>query len=267
MIPDLFVGRWPVGNREELETVIRKTVFYERDMPLASWQRRIVFVADNYLSSRGVPDSAGDFAAQAGYTLDNQLPPQYLREPIYFMPWKGTRTNGISDVGEMRSKIVLTWNQGAGIMNWVGHASYEQWGEENFLHARHLTELQNADRLPFLFSITCFTGYFHHPEYPSLDEALLLKPDGGTVASWSPTGLAVAYGHQYLQQGFYAALVNGERNIGRLTLAGQLFLLSQASQYSFLPQTYVIIGDPTLSLQLGPVDHAQFTPYVVGAGR
>jgi len=265
-VPDLLIGRWPVGNEQELKTVIQKTLSYERDMPLAPWQRRIVFVADNYRNARGVPDRAGDFAAEADYTLKNQLPPPFLGKALFFMPWKGGQeSRGISNIQEMRSQIVLTWNQGAGIINWIGHASYEQWGEENFLHARHLDGIHNQERLSFLFSITCFTGYFHHPEYPSLDEVLLVKPDGGTVASWSPTGLAVAYGHQYLQQGFYAALAAGERNVGRLTLAGHLFLLAQAAQYSFLPQTYVILGDPVLKLKLGQTNHVQFIPRLTQA--
>ncbi len=261
-VPDILVGRWPVGNRDELAVVVQKTLYYERDMPTAEWQRRIVFITDNYLDTNGRPDAAGNFLAQADQTLDNQLGPPFLGERVYYAPWPGQSpaTGYYTDVQSMRSAIRLIWNRGSGIMNWIGHASYEQWGAENFLHARELDTIQNAQRLPVLFSITCFTGYFHHPEYPSLDEALLTKADGGIVASWSPTGLAVAYGHQYLQQGFYDALTGGERTLGGLTLAGTLALLAQAEDYAFLPQTYVTLGDPTLTLRLGPTRSVQWLP-------
>ncbi len=262
-IPDLFVGRWPVGNLEELSTVLQKTVYYGRDMPSAEWQRHIVFVADNYRDARGRPDSGGNFLYQAETTASGQIHRPLIVDRLYYAPWPDDHQGDgyAATVEEMRSRLHLLWNRGAGIMNWVGHASPEQWGEENFLHARQLSGLQNEHRLPFLFSITCFTGYFHHPEYPSLDEALLTKQDGGIVASWSPTGLAVAYGHQYLQKGFYDALVAGERGIGPLTLAGHLRVLNEAEPYAFLPQTFVILGDPLLSIRLGPVDHVQFLPW------
>ena len=255
-IPDMFIGRWPVGNPEELQVVLRKTLYYGQEMPVAEWQRHIAFVADNYRSATGQPDPAGDFATLADETAVGQLHVPFRVHRIYYAPWPEHPPGPqyYENADDVRHNIRLLWNQGVGIMNWVGHASYEQWGEENFLHARELDDLHNADRLPFLFSITCFTGYFHHPEYASLDEALLVKPDGGTVASWSPTGLAVAYGHRYLQYGFYRALLNGERSIGPLTLAGHLYLHSQAETYTFLSQTYVTLGDPLLRLKLGPVN-------------
>ncbi len=262
LIPDLFVGRWPVGNREELLTVLQKTLVYERDMPTAEWQRHIVFITDNYRDARGRPDSGGNFPGQAEESASGQIHRPFFVDRAYYAPWPEDQQGEgyISSVDDMRARIRLLWNRGAGIINWLGHSSTEQWGEENFLHARQLSWLQNGNRLPFLFSITCFTGYFHHPEYPSLDEVLLTKSDGGIVASWSPTGLAVAYGHQYLQAGFYDALGDGERRVGPLTLAGHLRILSKAEPYAFLPQTFVVLGDPLLSLRLGPTDHVQFLP-------
>jgi len=264
-IPDMFIGRWPVGNRDELRVVVEKTLFYERNMSPAEWQRHIAFVADNYRDAHGRPDQGGNFPAMAEQTASGQLHRPFISDRLYYAPWSEDQYGPgyIASAEEMRTSVHLLWNRGAGIINWVGHASYEQWGEEKFLHARELADIQNGDRLPFLFSITCFTGYFHHPEYPSLDEALLTKPDGGTVASWSPTGLAVAYGHQYLQEGFYDALIGGERQLGPLTLAGHLRLLAEARPYSFLPQTFLLLGDPVLSLRLGPVNSLQFIPDII----
>ncbi len=265
-VPDLFLGRWPVDSAEALTTVVRKTLYYERDMPTAEWQRRILFVADNYRDANGRPDAAGDFVAEAERTLQGQLRPPWRGERLYYMPWLDGSMDvpytGFTNVEAMRSALIDAWNEGRGIINWIGHASYEQWGAENFLHARRLETLQNAQRLPFLFSISCFTGFYHHPEYASLDEALLEKPDGGVVASWSPTGLAVAYGHRYLQEGFYEALVGGERQIGPLTLAGTLRVLESAQVYWFLPQTYILLGDPLLELRVGPVTHTLWLPTV-----
>ena len=266
-LPDLFIGRWPASTPEEVRVIVQKILYYERDMPTAEWQRRIVFIADNYRDAAGRPDGAGDFVAEAERTLQGQLRLPFVGERVYYTPWLDKNAEdiyaGFTRVEDMRAYIRTLWNEGRGIINWIGHASYEQWGAENFLHARELEDLRNAERLPFLFSISCFTGFFQHPEYASLDEALLLKPDGGVIATWSPTGLAVAYGHRYLQEGFYQALMDGQRRLGPLTLAGTLQVLSGARTYWFLPQTYVILGDPMLTLRTGPTEESTFLPLVV----
>ncbi len=261
-LPDITVGRWPVRDEEQLRNLIAKTLYYERDMPLALWQRRLAFITDNYYSPRGEADSAGNFPAEAEFTLEEQRTLAFRPRRIYYTPWPPAqeRFHGFTDVESMRQNIILTWNEGAGIITWIGHASYEQWGAENFFHARHLEALQNAQRFPFLLSLTCFTGYYHHPEYPSLDEVLLTKGDGGSIASWSPTGLAVGYGHHYLQEGFYATLFQGERQISRLILSAQLNLLAKAEVYAFQPQAYVILGDPLLTLKLGPTFYTRAFP-------
>jgi len=59
--------------------------------------------------------------------------------------------------------------------------------------------------------MTCFTGFFHHPEYPTLDESLLRLAGGGAVATWSPSGLGVDAGHDYLLEGFYRAVFTDDQ--------------------------------------------------------
>ncbi|NPA90201.1 MAG: hypothetical protein GXO55_01930 [Chloroflexi bacterium] len=263
-LPELIVGRWPVDSAEQLAQLVQKILRYEQDTSWYEWQRRITVVTDNYFSPRGVPDTAGNFPAEGEFTLSEQRTLAFRPHRIYYTPWPPSQKmyGGYTDVDAMRQDIFLTWNAGTGIITWIGHASYEQWGAENFLHARHLEGLRNRGRLPFLLSLTCFTGYYHHPEYPSLDEVLLLKADGGTIASWSPTGLAVGYGHHYLQEGFFATLFHGERHISRLILAAWLNLLTNAEEFVFQPQAYILLGDPTLTLKLGPTRYMETLPAI-----
>ena len=69
-------------------------------------------------------------------------------------------------------------------------------------------DLTNGARLPIVLAMTCLTSAFQTPNYSrtTLDERWLIKPNGGAVAIWGPTGFGVAHGHDAMQRGFYRAL-------------------------------------------------------------
>jgi len=261
-IPDFFIGRLPVSNVAELRTVVDKIVRYEANRTPGVWQRRVSFIADNFRDAAGNEDEAGDFSAHAELSAGHQIPPAFAVQRLYYDPWPGTAglPGHVADIDAFRDAVHRTWNEGSFIINYVGHSSYWQWMEENAFHLNDVPALHNGHRLPFLLAMTCFTGYFQHPEHPALDEALLTHAGGGTIGSWSSSGLAVASGHRFLQQGFYAALFNGETEIGPLTLGGELNLLAKTDQYAFLLDTYLVIGDPALELPAPTALRPSFLP-------
>ncbi len=111
--------------------------------------------------------------------------------------------------------------------------------------------------------MTCFTGFFHHPEYGTLDESLLRLDGGGAVATWSPSGLGVATGHNYLHQGFYQAVFGGgQTQLGPAVLAAKLALYSHTQVYNDLLETYHLFGDPAMALNLTirPWPYSTFLP-------
>jgi hypothetical protein len=91
---------------------------------------------------------------------------------------------------------------------------------------------------------------------------VITRADGvGAVASWSPTGLGVATGHDVLNRAFYEAVfVDGVTTIGEATQAGKLALWSTGSNQDLL-DTYLLFGDPATKLPISPtaVDLLWFT--------
>jgi hypothetical protein len=123
--------------------------------------------------------------------------------------------------------------------------------------------LHNGPQLPVLLSMTCFTGYFHHPEYGTLDESLLRLQGGGAVATISPSGLGIATGHDQLLQGFYDAVFTpGQSQLGEAVAAAKLNVSLQAPAYTDLIDTYHLFGDPAMALNLTirPWPHAIYLP-------
>jgi uncharacterized repeat protein (TIGR01451 family) len=144
-------------------------------------------------------------------------------------------------------------------VNFIGHGSVIQW--ESIFDRSAIQSLSNAAALPVMLPMTCLDGYFiqaqrpttTYPDYPSLSELLVRTPGKGAVASWGPTGLGVASGHDELDRGFLEALlVEGIPELGPATYAGKLRLFSAGHSLEQIEE-YTIFGDPALRIK-SPVD-------------
>ena len=128
--------------------------------------------------------------------------------------------------------------------------------------------LTNGARMPIVIEMTCLTSAFQQPAYSgtTLDERLVLHPAGGAIATWGPTGLGIAHGHDALQRGFYRALWStpaGTATLGELTLAGyrELFLRGSCCQDTL--RTFALLGDPLTRARVQPLSRV----WVPNVGR
>jgi hypothetical protein len=94
---------------------------------------------------------------------------------------------------------------------------------------------------------------------------VITRADGkGALASWSPTGLGVATGHDYLNRGFYEALFSdGVGILGGATDAGKFNLWTSGTDPELL-DTYLLFGDPATVLPVEPPPQiATYLPLVL----
>jgi hypothetical protein len=116
---------------------------------------------------------------------------------------------------------------------------------------RDLDQLRvNGGRYPVMLGMTCLDGYFHYPGIASFAEANVRLPGRGAVASWSPSGLGIAAGHDALLAGFFDALtrrVGG--GIGADAFAGKQYLWLHGGGLNLdLIDTFNLFGDPAMPL-------------------
>ena len=256
ILPDVFIGRLPVNTTVELQAVIAKIIAYE-SAPPQDWQRRFLFIADN-------PDEAGDFIALAEGLIGDYFAPPWIADRIFSL--QEYINSGECILYGYRcwltnQEIMAALNSDSAlIVNYIGHASNNRWAHESIFINSDIASLTNGDRLPVVLSMDCLDGYWVHPSVTALMEDMLRSADKGAVATFSPTGLGVATGHDALQRGFYEALLqDGMTRLGPLTLAGKIALF-EANAYPDLIQTYTIFGDPALNLAAW---HGVFVPLMV----
>jgi hypothetical protein len=236
-LPDLLLGRLPVKTADEARAVVQKMVDYEtRPLP-GGWNGTVILVADD-------PDLAGNFPALSDATAAWVTAP-FTVTRRYCMGTEPAKDDGDAEAPTVRTALLGDWNRGAFLIQYFGHSSWQQWARERFFHLDDLSSLANSRRYPVVTGMTCFTGAFHRPE-PTLDEALITRPEAGAVAAWGPTGLGASSGHSRLADGFFRAVFSDTvATVGEAALAGKLNLAG-APQGSDLLDTYVLLGDPAL---------------------
>ncbi|WP_322495345.1 C25 family cysteine peptidase [Chloroflexus sp.] len=249
--PDLWIGRLPVKTIDELRALVAKLFAYEQSR--GAWQRHTVYLADN-------PDLAGDFAALLDEAIALQ-PAQTSVTRVYYDP--AGPAGRVAAAVAAREQAFAAFNQGAGLLVYAGHGLQFQWAftqvevtDPFLLNVDTATDLRNAPALPMVLSMTCLTGAFQHPSFrgTTIDEALVLNPAGGAIATWSSSGFGVAYGHRQLLIGFVTALWAAEPRspLGQFVAAGYANLAASGESRESL-YTFLLLGDPLTPVAARPL--------------
>ena len=251
-LPDMLVGRIPVNTAAEADIVVNKIINYEAQATTLPYRQRMTFVADNVPD----PQGAGDFVQYSNGLIRDMLPAGYFADKVYANDYGCPP--GSSSCPQVNYAITSTMNQtGALFVNYIGHASLNRWGNESFLLNANVTTLKNLDRLPIILSMTCLDGYWLYPGTSGLMETMLRAANGGSVASFSPTGLGVSTGHDLLERGLLKAVFQqGASRLGLAALSGKLALYTSGQNYDLI-DTFTVFGDPALRL---PLHDVQLSP-------
>lgn len=264
-LPDMAIGRIPAKTPSDVAAYVSKVVAYE-SAPAGAWQQRAVFIADDK------DDPAGNFHTFSDQVRLGWLPEAYDDRPIYY------RSDPSLDTGaEMRAAIKAAMNEGAGYLQWFGHASQFRWGSVAMFDILDPATLAANAQLPFTVHLGCWSGYFigiqgsplYNRNEQSLGEVLVLTPGRGSVADLSPTGLHIGSALLSLNQGLVKAIFqDGVLRVGDAVDAAKLFFFQSGSVSSDLIDTQVLLGDPALRLRVTPPEQPfVFLPLLMVNGR
>jgi len=185
-------------------------------------------VADN--EKEGFQTIADNLAA-------NALPASYQVEKVYL---------GSND--DPTGQIVKALDEGVGLVTYVGHGSMNVWGKDKMFQISDSDTLDNS-KLPFMVTMTCLVGYFHHPTATSMGEELLLNPKGGIVAGLMPTSESLASDQTELATNVYGYLFGDAPTVGEAIMLGKRDLNLDRNLMQDLIETFTLLGDPALVLQ------------------
>ena len=234
-IPDIAVGRWPCSTEDELKTLIQKRIDYEIDSKVDSWKNDILLIAGLGLV----------FENQSENMIKRQIRKEFGVERIYIDPAsEGTAFFGGS------SRLINLFNKGVALTNFMGHGGGAVWADRSLFNATHIDSLDNLKNLPFLTSMTCFTGDF--TTTTGLGEKMVLAKNGGAIGLWGSSSVGWIKNDYLLDKPFYDAIFSPGLSVGKAILSAKTRYVAEMDYFDYLKSSlvyaYNLIGDPTVQI-------------------
>jgi hypothetical protein len=236
----IAIGRLPAYTTTEAQNMVNKIIAYE-SQTLDNWIKKSVFVTGGYVRS-----DQQTFFEQMDEFVNSYIlvPPLSMNATkIYLNDTSGTVVYNYSD--SVKNSI----NRGASFVNYIGHSGNGYW-DYTFSDP---SVLSNGDLLPYIFSLSCFTGKNAEPDARGYGESFLTLSGKGAIGFVSTTGwsfLDYAKVFNYtLLQGFKT---DSLRRLGDLVKFASSSM-SMDSTYFYLRNTvncYNLLGDPATTLLL-----------------
>jgi len=259
---DVYIGRIPCFNNEELNIVVDKIIYYENNAFGSEWFNRILLLSSDKYTP--ISEDVGEVMDSHGFEL--------------------TKLYSIDNNFDTE-KINYETTKGAGFLSFMGHGGFScimvdttiyiplinrTFGRFIYYRNKHLAGMNNGFMLPIAYLKACSTAILDHISFmwPRLAKILNLpnragfaynivkKEGGGAIASIGAT--RDTHGN-YLDLYFFEEYKPGI-TIGEMLVNAQYDykISSPEPLLSFTYQTiqvYLLIGDP--SLKVGGYDQSQ----------
>ena len=240
--PEMFIGRVPASNSVDVRVFVERAIYYESKTGIGPWHKRILMLAG----------SEDTFHYQTDVLTDtNRLNEKYETVPIYAPPTSEEElplTAGSTPVGR---QVINGFNEGASLVNYIGHGGGGVWSSSRMMDLEDPEKnLTNISRMPFVISMTCFTGEFDSPT-GCLAEALLRSQNGGAIAVIGGTSIGLLDGDFILNQEIFEVMFNDKtEHIGAILAEAKTQFLINFPGYIDLTEVFTLFGDPATRLRL-----------------
>ncbi|GAB4321603.1 MAG: type IX secretion system sortase PorU [Bacteroidales bacterium] len=238
---DIGIGRLPVTTVEEAQTLVDKIIGYMSPGfdHFGSWRSDICMIAD---------DEDGNLHLIQADSLaenDNYIPERYNLSKVYLDAFEQISTPSGDRYPEVMDRIDEQVNNGALLINYIGHGGTGGWAHERILVDNDILSWENSYRLPVFITATCEFSRFDEPEIASAGEKVLLHSNGGGIALFTTTRLAYAQSNFRLNERLFARMfvpVNGE-----MPFLGDLIRESKPPGQGST-RNFVLLGDPAVRM-------------------
>lgn len=234
---DVGVGRFPVQSTEEAQNIVDKIINYNTPNTMGDWRNEMTFIGDDEdgnLHMRQADELSEDFIA-----VDH---PVYNRDKIFFDAYQQESTSGGNTYPEVNNAINNTVNQGALIVNYIGHGGEVGWGHERVLTLNDINSWENTN-YPLLMTATCEFSRFDDPKRTSAGELTLLN-ENGAVGLFT-TVRVVTSGRNFSLNQDFCEIVLDNTSDQRL---GDIFRQTKNLNLNVNTRNFTLLGDPAMRL-------------------
>jgi hypothetical protein len=180
-IPEVYVGRFPASDASELETMVNKTIYYEKDPSIGNWMNRMLFgagISDRKTDSD--PDGE-DEARLSHYIWENFFPSDmdsmHLTQTTDFYP------AGVPQELS-HSSFKSEFDGGYSAVFAAGHGNYRLINDklDTIFTNNDAKNVENQYMPSLFYADACTTAPFDLNSYDNnLGETLIMAEDAGAI--------------------------------------------------------------------------------------
>jgi hypothetical protein len=226
--PDLAIGRLPVKTPEEA-TLLAEKIAGQAALLAESSGRHLMVVDNQGPRDLSYVDEARSVVAQ--------LPPDST------VSW----SNIAEGVSVARADLVAAWERGAMVTHYFGHGGPEVWADESLVATWSAPILTENARPTVLFTWTCQTQWYQYLWSDTVNEALLLAPQGA-VASFGPVGITSPADQKEIYSRVYGPLFDERLTLGEAILQAKREAAEKTPASRVVVEGFALLGDPALRL-------------------
>ncbi|HLO72114.1 MAG TPA: type IX secretion system sortase PorU [Flavipsychrobacter sp.] len=246
---DIGVGRFPVKTLEEARWMVNKVKVYKSPSSLGPWRISTTLVTDD-------EDNAGPHM-EDGEIMDTTITYRsnlYNSSKIYLDAVPFVSTPGGARAPQANKSINDQIFKGTLLLNYNGHGNIDVLAHERIITQDDYSKWANLNKLPFMITATCDFGQFDQPQFVSAGEQIVLKKDGGAIASLTTTQLVYQDPNRIINKDFLDAQFDREN--GNWHTFGDAMRIGKNKTYSVAGTSssyivnfrkFALLGDPALT--------------------
>ncbi len=262
-IPDVIVSRIPAGSNDDLINYIDKVKNYSSTANNGPWRSKALFISGNDENDEPENLTQKPVFRTQNLRLMNMKSPQSII-PYRLNTVKDSDLSGFDPVFGSTTDLIDYFDDGLSFINFLGHGGGAIWADVQLLNLDDIDRLNNGAKLPFVASMTCFTGAFENPGKLGLAEKLVIAENRGAIAALASSGVGWTYNDFAIEWSLFDFLWNRGLTFGEAVnlmkinyLANPVYYTEEGSFYTWgytsltksMVHQYNLLGDPALKMQ------------------
>ena len=237
------IGRFPVSTLTQAKNAVDKIISYTENSKPGPWKNKLCFVADDGNAiDKFTTDHMNQSNQLADYIENNH--PQYITRKLLFDAFRKSLSGGKPSYPDIRTNIDKDLKEGVLLINYTGHGDAVSWAEEKVMTQADINSATYTN-LPLWIIAACDFAPFDEQATSAGEDVFLNKKSGG-IAVFSTSRVAWGSPNFDINKSFIQNLF--EKKDGRHLTLGDVMKNSKNSNLRTELKSYVLLGDPSLTL-------------------